>query len=58
MMSLKRKYEFDQVQTTSIESPENDSITAKYIKTDEFFDDDRKMKCFFYFLEKLKFNFE
>jgi len=58
-MSLKRKYEFDQVQTTSIESPENDSITAKYIKTDEFFDDDRKMKCFFIFWEiKIQFRID
>lgn len=57
MMSLKRKYEFDQLQTNSIESPENDSsITAKYIKTDEFLDDERKIHRVVFFWTKKERN--
>lgn len=41
-MSLKRKYDFDQLQTTSRASPEGETMTTKYIKTEEFFNDDRK----------------
>jgi hypothetical protein len=38
-MSLKRKCDFDQIQSSSTLCPESDSITTKYIKTDEFFND-------------------
>jgi hypothetical protein len=35
-MSLKRKYNFDQFESSSTPT-EDDSMTRKYIKTDEFF---------------------
>jgi hypothetical protein len=37
-MSLKRKYDFDQIKSSSTD----DSITTKYIKTDEFFNDNSR----------------
>jgi hypothetical protein len=39
IMSLKRKYDFDQLQSSSTSCPEDHSITTKYIKTDEFFNE-------------------
>ncbi len=59
-MSLKRKYDFDQVKSSSTSSPEDDSVTTKYIKTDEFFNDNShssdERKCIFLF-KKQKNNF-
>jgi hypothetical protein len=41
-MSLKRKYDFDQLQSSSTSCPEDNSITTKYIKTEEFFNDNSR----------------
>ncbi|CAF0882024.1 unnamed protein product [Rotaria sordida] len=35
-MSVKRKYDFDQLESLLISCPEDDSITTKYIKTEDF----------------------
>ncbi len=36
-MSLKRKHDFDQVESPSTPCPDDGSMTRKYIKTEEFF---------------------
>ncbi len=42
IMSLKRKYDFDQIKSSSTSCPDDDSLTTKYIKTDEFFNDNSR----------------
>ena len=39
-MSLKRKCDFDPIKSSSNSCPQDESITTKYIKTDEFFHED------------------
>ncbi|CAF3317338.1 unnamed protein product [Rotaria socialis] len=36
-MSVKRKHDFDHLESSSISCPEDDLMTTKYIKTEEFF---------------------
>lgn len=36
-MSVKRKHDFDQLESTSTSCPEDEVVSTKYIKTEEFF---------------------